>query len=57
MIRAEEPIQGPNFGDLIQYRRNTKHLLNKDYWNKIFEFADAYFAEHGKQKAVDATTK
>jgi hypothetical protein len=44
-IRGEEPIKGPNFGDLVQYRRDTKHLLNKNYWNKIFEFADAYFAE------------
>lgn len=45
LIRGEEPIAGPDFGDLVQYRRNTKHELNKDYWGKIFDFADAYFAQ------------
>ena len=44
LIRAEEPIDGPNFGDLVQYRRNTKHELSKDYWVRIFDYADAYFA-------------
>jgi hypothetical protein len=46
-IRDEEPIKGPSFGELMQYRRNTRHLLNKEYWNKIFDFADAYFSEPG----------
>jgi hypothetical protein len=46
VIQAEEPIAGENAGDLIQYRRNTKHELNKDYWRVIFDFADAYFASH-----------
>jgi hypothetical protein len=44
MIRGEEPIDARNIGDLAQYRRNTRHVLNKDYWNKMFDFADAYFA-------------
>jgi hypothetical protein len=48
VIRGEEPINDHTFGDLVQYRRNTKHELSKDYWVKIFDFADAYFARAGK---------
>ena len=48
MIQGDEPIAGPNFGDLIQYRRDTKHELNQDYWRRIFDFADAYFARRGR---------
>jgi len=29
MIRGEEPIAGPELRRLVQYRRNTKHELNK----------------------------
>ena len=49
VIRGEEPINDHTFGDLVQYRRNTKHELSKDYWVKIFDFADAYFARSGKK--------
>jgi hypothetical protein len=44
VIQAEEPITHKSAGDLVQYHRNTKHELNKDYWRVIFDFADAYFA-------------
>jgi hypothetical protein len=47
MIRGEQPIDARDIGELLQYRRNTRHVLNKDYWNKMFDFADAYFARNG----------
>lgn len=52
MIREEESIAGPKFGCLVQYRRNTRHELSKDYWRKIFDFADAYFAGHRTNAAI-----
>jgi hypothetical protein len=57
IIQAEEPIQGANFGDLIQYRRNTRHELNKDYWRVIFDFADAYFASHRAESPQHSSAK
>jgi hypothetical protein len=44
--RDEEALTGPGVGDLVQYRRNTKHELSKAYWNRLFDFADGYFARH-----------
>jgi hypothetical protein len=46
LVRDEEPLTGPNVGDLVQYRRNTKHELSKAYWTRLFDFADGYFAQH-----------
>jgi hypothetical protein len=43
-VRDEEPLAGPSVGDLVQYRRDTKHELSKAYWNRTFDFADGYFA-------------
>jgi hypothetical protein len=57
VIQAEQPINGPNFGDLIQYRRNTRHELNKDYWRVIFDFADAYFAGQRAASAQRSAAK
>jgi hypothetical protein len=45
VVRDEEPLSGPNVGDLVQYHRNTKHELSKAYWNRLFDFADGYFAQ------------
>ena len=45
VVRDEEPLSGPSVGDLVQYRRNTKHELSKAYWSRLFDFADAYFAQ------------
>jgi hypothetical protein len=45
VVRDEEPLTGPNVGDLVQYRRNTKHELSKAYWTRLFDFADGYFAQ------------
>ncbi len=30
-------------GNLVQYRLDTKHTLNKDYWRGILDFADLQF--------------
>jgi hypothetical protein len=45
VVRDEEPLSGTNVGDLVQYHRNTKHELSKAYWNRLFDFADGYFAQ------------
>lgn len=42
IVSQEESITGPNFGTLLQYRRDTGHTLNADYWNKILDFTDAH---------------
>jgi len=36
------PITAENSGPLQQYRLDTKHTLNKDYWVAILDFADLY---------------
>ena len=43
LVQDDETIAGQNFGDLMQYRRNTGRTLNKDYWNAILDFADGHF--------------
>jgi hypothetical protein len=49
VVRDEEPLSGPGVGDVVQYRRNTKHELAKAYWTRLFDFADAYYASHQSQ--------
>lgn len=36
------PITAENSGPLQQYRLDTNHTLNKDYWVAILDFADLY---------------
>jgi hypothetical protein len=43
MVVEDEPIAGDDFGTLLQYRRDTKHTWNVDYWNKMMDFADLHF--------------
>jgi len=40
-VQNDEPIVGPNFGTLLQYRLDEKHTLNEKFWAKILDFADA----------------
>ncbi len=40
IVRADEPFTDANCGDLVQYRRDEKHVLNRDYWQRILDFAD-----------------
>lgn len=42
LVQDGEPIVGPNFGTILQCRLNQKHTLNRDYWEKILDFADAH---------------
>ncbi len=41
LVQNDESIVGPNFGTLLQYRLDEKHTLNKKFWEKILDFADA----------------
>lgn len=41
LVQNDEPIVGPNFGMLMQYRLDEKHTLNRKFWEKILDFADA----------------
>ncbi|MDZ4689096.1 MAG: acetylxylan esterase [Planctomycetaceae bacterium] len=41
LVQNDEPIVGPNFGTLLQYRLDEKHTLNEKFWAKILDFADA----------------
>ena len=41
LVQNDEPIVGPNYGRLMQYRLDEKHTLNQKYWEKILDFADA----------------
>jgi len=43
VVTADEKITARNAGTLLQYRRDTKHLLNKDYWEAMLDFADLQF--------------
>ena len=40
VVRGDEPFTDANCGDLVQYRRDEKHVLNRDYWRRILDFAD-----------------
>ena len=42
LVSEEEPILGPNFGTLLQYRRDTPHTINAGYWKQILDFTDAH---------------
>lgn len=42
LVQNDEPIVGPNFGRLMQYRLDEKHTLNQKFWEKILDFADAH---------------
>ena len=40
IVRDDEPFTDANCGDIVQYRRDEKHVLNRDYWKRILDFAD-----------------
>ncbi len=45
VVLGDEPIEMNQVGELLQYRRDTKHTLNIGYWEKILDFADLSLAE------------
>lgn len=44
-VEGDEPFSAGNFGELVQYRRDEKHVLNADYWKRILDFADRWYGE------------
>ncbi len=44
LVHGEEPIVGPKFSQLMQYRRDTNHQMNRDYWQRMLDFADAHLS-------------
>ena len=44
LLQGDEAITSVTAGNLLQYRRDTEHTLNVDYWNAMLDFADRTFA-------------
>jgi len=42
-IEQDEKLTVDNIGTLNQYRRDTQHVLNRGYWEKILDFADLWY--------------
>lgn len=40
ILRDDQPFNDQTCGQLVQYRRNDKHELNRPYWQRILDFAD-----------------
>lgn len=41
LVQDGESMTGPNAGRLVQLRLNQKHTLNRAYWERILDYADA----------------
>lgn len=41
----EKDLKKTEMGRLLQYRRDTPHILNIDYWNAMLDFADVQLKE------------
>jgi hypothetical protein len=42
-VEQDEPFSDANFGELVQYRRDSKHVLSSDYWKRILDFSDRWY--------------
>jgi hypothetical protein len=42
-VEQDEPFTEANFGELMQYRRDAKHVLSSDYWKRILDFSDRWY--------------
>ncbi len=42
IVEGDEPIEARGCGRLAQYRRDTGHTLNRDYWKAILDFAELH---------------
>jgi len=40
IVNGDERFTDANCGDLVQYRRDGEHVLNRAYWQRILDFAD-----------------
>ncbi len=45
-LEQEDVLTAENTGELNQYRRDEKHVLNAGYWEKILDFADLHYKQH-----------
>ena len=45
MLELGAPVTSANTGNLLQYRLDTKHELNRLYWEKVLDFADRVYAK------------
>ena len=43
IITGPTPVTAENAGNLMQYRLDTKHTLNEDYWHAILDFANLQY--------------
>jgi hypothetical protein len=43
LIHQGQAITAENVGDVLQYRRETRHVLDMGYWEGILDFADLHF--------------
>ena len=44
LLHEGQEITPENAGSLLQYRRETEHVLDRGYWRSILDFADCHFA-------------
>lgn len=44
-VEGDEPFTDANAGELVQYRRDEKHVLNGDYWKRILDFSDRWYGK------------
>jgi hypothetical protein len=44
-LEENEKFSAENCGELIQYRRDAKHAMTRDYWQRVLDFADFWYAK------------
>lgn len=44
LVGVGEDVEPENCGDIVQYRRDTDHMLDRGYWEAILDFADIQFS-------------
>lgn len=42
LVYVHDEITAETVGTLAQYRRETEHTLNREYWDAILDFADVH---------------
>jgi len=46
LLYGDDAISAETVGTLAQYRRETKHTLDRGYWDAILDFADVHLREN-----------
>jgi len=41
VLRDDDDLGGPEKGELVQYRRDAKHAVTREYWERMLDFADS----------------